>query len=73
MATPSPKTYNRYQRQLKLDPQACQILDQLAAGPGMRGRYVSNLILMEYARQQERQRLREAVALALGDEEDGGV
>ena len=54
----------QYQRYLRLDPAAAQLLDELAPSPGRRGRYISNLILMEYARQEERRRLRQALAPA---------
>lgn len=49
--------YAQNQRYLKLDPEAARLLDELAPSPRRRGRFVSNLILQEVARIEERRRL----------------
>ena len=56
--------YAKNQRSLKLDPEAAELLDTLAPSRGRRGRYVSNLILAEHARKEERARLRAALLQA---------
>jgi hypothetical protein len=45
-------------KQLTLDLDAIQALEELAPGPGAQGRVVSELLRAELVRREERQRLR---------------
>ena len=46
-------------KQLTLDLDAIQALEELAPGPGAQGRVVSELLRAELVRREERRRLRE--------------
>jgi hypothetical protein len=52
-------------KQLTLDPDALQALEDLAPGPGCQGRLVSELLRAELVRREERRRLREERQTAL--------
>ena len=44
-------------KMLRLDPEACAILETLPTGNASQGRYVSRLILEDVVRREERNRL----------------
>jgi hypothetical protein len=49
-------------RTLTLDYDSSELLRELAPGPRHQGRYISDLIRQEYARREERRRIRETLA-----------
>jgi hypothetical protein len=55
------------QRTFTLDKEADEILLAMGGGPKIRGHYISRLILIEKARQEERQRQAEATCKVCGE------